>query len=530
MSRATTAARKRPIRRSIRLRSGKTGRSPSTPRSSSTASPSEPARRSAAAAHRTIEPYCDGSHVGAALSLRRAADRDGRPARQARRRPQGDPLRQRAARRGRPGRDHLRDRWTIGQFEAAALCRCGQSNRKPFCDGSHARFGLIAHDGARRATSFDMLSRDEDVLAAAEEWRTWGARSRSRRSSRPGVGPRAVGSHLVVDADGIFSASSRAACRRRGGRGGGGGDRRRRAAHGRVRRRRRDGVAGRAVLRRPHQSLSRKADLMRLDVLKAMNAARREARRRHRHTPFRRRPAFRPRRGGLRRSARHRTRLRRAHGQERRGDRRWGRLFSDSPDAVLAPRADRRGAYLAGARADRAHRRVRRDDHRSAHRLRDAGAVPRYAASSRDGPTMRSAAPLDRYTAIACSPTTRRSMIRRSIVRCRRVLLYRRARLRRRPTPGGSSACGRKASTTHRSRASMRRSASISAPSARPRSRFRSWARLSARCARSPCAPRDASPWNRCPFLSVRLGGLFSRMRFAVDGLILKKGHIVTPE
>src|SRR5208337_4345304 len=54
-----------------------------------------------------------------------------------------------------------------------------------------------------------------------------------------------------------------------------GRDRDGRAAHARIRRRRRDGLAGRALVRGPHQGLCREARLMRLDVLKAMNAARR---------------------------------------------------------------------------------------------------------------------------------------------------------------------------------------------------------------------------------------------------------------
>jgi CDGSH-type Zn-finger protein/uncharacterized Fe-S cluster protein YjdI len=33
---------------------------------------------------------------------------------------------------------------TIDRLEKTALCRCGHSNRKPFCDGSHARFGFTA--------------------------------------------------------------------------------------------------------------------------------------------------------------------------------------------------------------------------------------------------------------------------------------------------------------------------------------------------------------------------------------------------
>ncbi len=32
----------------------------------------------------------------------------------------------------------------IDRIEKAALCRCGHSGRKPFCDGSHARFGFTA--------------------------------------------------------------------------------------------------------------------------------------------------------------------------------------------------------------------------------------------------------------------------------------------------------------------------------------------------------------------------------------------------
>ncbi len=43
-------------------------------------------------------------------------------------------------------RGHLRvladDGTELAELERAALCRCGQSQNKPFCDGSHARVGF----------------------------------------------------------------------------------------------------------------------------------------------------------------------------------------------------------------------------------------------------------------------------------------------------------------------------------------------------------------------------------------------------
>ena len=43
--------------------------------------------------------------------------------------------------------------WEVGpeiaHKERYALCRCGQSGRKPFCDGTHLRVGFEAEDDLR---------------------------------------------------------------------------------------------------------------------------------------------------------------------------------------------------------------------------------------------------------------------------------------------------------------------------------------------------------------------------------------------
>ncbi len=41
--------------------------------------------------------------------------------------------------------DHLGNEFTLPtEKENVALCRCGQSGTKPFCDGSHRRCGFVA--------------------------------------------------------------------------------------------------------------------------------------------------------------------------------------------------------------------------------------------------------------------------------------------------------------------------------------------------------------------------------------------------
>ena len=36
---------------------------------------------------------------------------------------------------------------------AIALCRCGQSSNKPFCDGTHKNVGFVGDDPAPRVSS-----------------------------------------------------------------------------------------------------------------------------------------------------------------------------------------------------------------------------------------------------------------------------------------------------------------------------------------------------------------------------------------
>jgi CDGSH-type Zn-finger protein len=40
--------------------------------------------------------------------------------------------------------DHLGNVYDLTGKENVALCRCGQSAKKPFCDGSHRNCGFVA--------------------------------------------------------------------------------------------------------------------------------------------------------------------------------------------------------------------------------------------------------------------------------------------------------------------------------------------------------------------------------------------------
>jgi CDGSH-type Zn-finger protein len=49
--------------------------------------------------------------------------------------------------------DHLGQEYNLAGMENVALCRCGQSEKRPFCDGSHRSCGFVAGETAPPATS-----------------------------------------------------------------------------------------------------------------------------------------------------------------------------------------------------------------------------------------------------------------------------------------------------------------------------------------------------------------------------------------
>lgn len=42
--------------------------------------------------------------------------------------------------------------FALPEGKAVALCRCGHSRTKPFCDSSHKRVGFVAEDRAARVS------------------------------------------------------------------------------------------------------------------------------------------------------------------------------------------------------------------------------------------------------------------------------------------------------------------------------------------------------------------------------------------
>ena len=50
--------------------------------------------------------------------------------------------------------DHLGNAFTVPPGkDNIALCRCGQSKNRPFCDGSHKQCGFLAGETAAPATA-----------------------------------------------------------------------------------------------------------------------------------------------------------------------------------------------------------------------------------------------------------------------------------------------------------------------------------------------------------------------------------------
>ena len=89
------------------------------------------------------KPFCDGSHHEVELRRdRRAAERQDRHARGARRPARDRSRTRRSAAGARQSRDHSGTGRVVARVQSARLCRCGGSNNKPFCDGTHARIGF----------------------------------------------------------------------------------------------------------------------------------------------------------------------------------------------------------------------------------------------------------------------------------------------------------------------------------------------------------------------------------------------------
>ena len=166
----------RPTRRSTPSRCAKTDRWRSTRRSCSRTRRSEPGRRSAAAASRRTSP----------IATAPTSPRPSRPP--ASRRPKESA--QLATRDGAltitpypngplgvagPVEIISGTGRTVNRVERTALCRCGHSANKPYCDGD-ARENRVRRAVRARCEKGDvsMLTRDEDVLAAAESWREAG--------------------------------------------------------------------------------------------------------------------------------------------------------------------------------------------------------------------------------------------------------------------------------------------------------------------------------------------------------------------
>jgi CDGSH-type Zn-finger protein/uncharacterized Fe-S cluster protein YjdI len=103
--------------------------------------------------HSRNKPYCDGSHTGASFIASGEPPTDASQALALRSGPlevtplRNGPLRVRGNLELTSGTGRTIAKLGAPNFDEAKLCRCGHSQRKPFCDGSHLKAGFVA-DGA----------------------------------------------------------------------------------------------------------------------------------------------------------------------------------------------------------------------------------------------------------------------------------------------------------------------------------------------------------------------------------------------
>ena len=64
--------------------------------------------------------------------------------------------------------DHEGNPIAVPQGKAVALCRCGASTKKPFCDGTHSRIGFKGAEEARREFDGQIAPADKTAVASKD--------------------------------------------------------------------------------------------------------------------------------------------------------------------------------------------------------------------------------------------------------------------------------------------------------------------------------------------------------------------------